>query len=136
MQSRAMVQARRTLPLETQRLRRIQLPHVGRLLDAYVSRSNLLPKEAYQIRDPASVPAALRTLLDEATRQGRVWSCWTSGSAHWLFTCQMSLTQSRERGTPVLHVSLYNEEGALKDAGSWTTDRAGAWRRFGEGVPP
>jgi hypothetical protein len=120
--------------LETLRLRRIQLPHVGRLLDAYISRSNILPKEAYQIRDPASVPASLRALLDEATGQGRVWSCWTSGSDHWLFTCQMSLTLSRKRGTPVLHVSLYNGEGALRDSGSWTTDPEGTWRRFGEGV--
>lgn len=118
--------------METLRLRRIQLPHVGRLLDAYIARSDLLPKDAYQIRDPASVPASLRPILQEATRQGRVWSCWTNGADNWLFTCQMSLPPSRERGTPVLHVSRYDGGGALQDSGNWAADPRGLWRRLEE----
>jgi hypothetical protein len=124
-----------TTPLETLRLRRIQLPHVGRLLDAYIARSAILPKGAYQIRDPASLPAGLRPILKEATGQGRVWSCWTNGADNWLFTCQMSLPLSRQRGTPVLHVSVYDGEGALRDSANWAADPRGPWRRLEEDQP-
>jgi hypothetical protein len=108
---------------------------VGRLLDAYIARSDILPKGSYQIRDPASVPVSLLSILKEAMGQGRVWSCWTNGADNWLFTCQMSLSLSRERGTPVLHVSRYDGGGALQDSGNWAADPWGPWRRLQEAVP-
>jgi hypothetical protein len=125
--------AEEIFPVETVRLRRIQQPSkVERLLEACISRSNVLPKESYQIRDPGSVPQGLQSILSQATGEGKVWSCWATGSDTWLFTCEMSLPLSRERGTPVLHVSLHNKDGALRDSGTWTTDPHGTWRRAGE----
>jgi hypothetical protein len=119
--------------VETLRLRRIQQPQVERLLEAYISRSRVLPMESYQIRDPCSVPGGLQLILSKAIEQGKVWSCWTDSSDTWLFTCEMSLPLSRKRGTPVLQVSLHSSDGALKDSGTWTTDPQGAWHRSCEG---
>ena len=121
--------------VETLRLRKIQQPSkLERLLEVYVSRSDVLPKGSYQIRDPGSVPQGLQEILSEATAQGKVWSCWTNSTDTWLFTCEMSLPLSRERGAPVLHVSLHNKDGALTDSGTWTTDPRGKWRREREGA--
>jgi hypothetical protein len=45
----------------------------------------------------------------------------------------MSLPLSRIRGTPVLEVSLHNQDGALKDSDTWTADPQGMWKRSREG---
>ena len=116
--------------METLRLRRIQEPsRVERLLDAYVSRSSLVPPDACQIRDPSAVPVSLRAVLVRAREQGQIWSCWANPSRLWLFTCDMSLDLSRERGAPVLHVSRYSEDGRLDDSGTWLVDPRGQWTR-------
>jgi len=116
--------------METRRLRTIQQPsHIERLLDALVSRANLLPKDGYQIRDPAALPPQLQTLITQATQEGRVWGCWANSFETCLFTCEMSLPRSRERGSPVLLVNRYGESGELQDAGSWMSDPEGKWRR-------
>jgi hypothetical protein len=70
----------------------------------------------------------LQKAVKEAAQQGRVWACWATAHETSLFTCEMSLPLSRERGTPVLQVNRYDENGELKDAGSWTTDPEGKWR--------
>jgi len=116
--------------METRRLRTIQQPsHIERLLDALVSRANLSPKDGYQIRDPAALPPKLQTLITQATQEGRVWGCWVNSFETCLFTCEMSLARSRERGSPVLMVNRYGESGELQDAGAWTSDPEGVWRR-------
>lgn len=53
-----------------------------------------------------------------------MWSCWAHEVRTWLFTAEMSLPLSRERGTPVLHIKRYSDE-LLEDSGTWTTTRAG-----------
>ena len=119
--------------METLRLRKLHHPSkVERLLEACILRSNILPKNSYQIRDPRSVPQGLQRILSQATEQGMVWSCWAAGSDTWMFTCEMCLSLSRERGAPVLHVSLHNKDGSLTDSGNWTTDALGTWHRAGE----
>lgn len=115
--------------METSRLRKIQLSQVERLLDACIARSNLLPKDFYQIRDPGTVPRALQQILSQAGDEGKVWACWTNSSDTWLFTCAMSLPLSRTRGTPVLEVSVHSQDGALKDSDTWIADPQGVWKR-------
>ena len=116
--------------METRRLRTIQQPsHIERLLEALVSRANLLPKDSYQIRDPAALPPPLQAVIVQAAREGRVWGCWANSYETCLFTSEMSLPRSRERGVPVLLVNRYGESGDLQDAGAWTTDLEGKWRR-------
>jgi len=111
---------------------------VERLLETYVSRSDVLPEGSYQIRDPRALPTELRRVLIRATEQGQMCSAWVHGLGTWLFTCDMVMDMSRERGTPVLRVSLYNEDGELKDSGAWTHDHEGKWHRCADDdtVPP
>jgi hypothetical protein len=119
--------------METKRLRTIQQPsHLERLLDAYITRSNVIPADSYQIRDPEAINPVLRNIALQAGADGRIWACWTSGAQLWLFTAEMSLPLSRERGTPVLHVNRYDEHGELMEAGPWLLDPHGIWRRCAE----
>jgi hypothetical protein len=119
--------------METLRLRSIQNPsHVGRLLEELVSRATLLPKEGQQVHDRDTLPPQLRAVVNRAAAEGRVWACWASSQEITLFTCEMSLPLSRERGSPVLLVNRYDDSGELKDVGTWVADPQGKWRRFAE----
>ncbi len=119
--------------METLRLRRIQIPsRVQRLLETFVSRGQQLPKHCYQLRDPKALSGPLRAILTRALQDGHVWTCWASSFHTWLFTCEMSLPLSRERGAPVLRVNRYNETGELTEVGAWTPDRDGHWVRCAE----
>src|SRR4029077_3397845 len=119
--------------IETLRLRRIQQPsQVQRLLEAFVARGNRLPKDCYQIRDSRSLSPHLQRVLTREAQKGHIWACWADNHHTWLFTCEMSLPLSRERGAPVLQVSIYDEAGELKEAGTWVADPHGDWRRCGE----
>lgn len=114
---------------ETNRLRKLQQPsHIERLLENLISHTELVPSGAYPIRDLESVPKVLRGIAAEATRQGRVWSCWEHSFRSWMFIGEMSLALSRERGRPVLKVDML-DEGGFKDSGLWMTDRDGKWSR-------
>ena len=119
--------------METRRLRTIQQPsRIERLLEALVSHGGLAPEDSYQIRNPNSLSSPLRTVVAQAAKQGRVWGCWANSYETRLFTCEMSLPLSRERGKPVLQVNRYDERGELEDSGSWTTDPEGKWRRLAD----
>jgi len=116
--------------METLRLRRMQEPsRVQRLLEAFVARSHILPEGAYPVRDPRELPASLKNVIARALAQGHVWVCWARTSQIWLFTCEMSLALSRERGAPVVLVRCYDEDGALQDSGTWRFDPLGNWSR-------
>jgi len=116
--------------METKRLRTIQQPfHLERLLEAYITRSSVVPKDSYQIRDPNAVMAGLRRILLQAVEEGRVWACWACDMRQWLFTADMSLPLSRERGTPVLSINRYDEDGELEEAGVWLVGADGLWQR-------
>jgi hypothetical protein len=119
--------------METRRLRIIQHPaHTEKLLEALVMRGGLAPKDGHQVRDPAALPPQLKAVVARAAEEGRVWGCWSGTHETRLFTCEMSLPLSRERGAPVLLVNRYDESGELRDAGTWMTDPEGKWRRFAD----
>jgi hypothetical protein len=112
--------------METVRLRRIQEPsRVETLLEAYISRAHILPEGAYQVRDRTALPNRLQTIVSQASSDGHVWSAWARGAHFWLFTCEMSLPLSRERGAPVLIVRLHNEDAEVIDSGIWRFDQLG-----------
>jgi hypothetical protein len=115
--------------METVRLRRMQEPsRVETLLEAYISRTQILPEGAYQIRDWRELTGCAQTIVSRAKEQGHVWSAWTRGAHLWLFVCEMSLPLSRERGAPILIVRLYDEEGEMLDCGTWRY-QLGTWSR-------
>ena len=99
------------------------------LLESYVSQSDVVPKGAYRIRQSGSVPQEVRKVLTQAVKEGQTWACWAHGLHTWLFTCNMSRPLSRERAAPVLHVSVYGDDGRLQDRGSWMPDQHGKWCR-------
>jgi hypothetical protein len=118
------------VPAETIRLRTLQQPsHVERLLEAFSARNDILPGDAYRIRDPAALPVSLQRLASKASVEGRVWMCWARAMRTWLFTGEMSLDASRERRATVLHINVYGEDGNLQEAGSWKPHHDGNWQR-------
>jgi hypothetical protein len=117
---------------ETVRLRNLQKPaHIERLLENLVSHTELVPQGAYPVRDLKSVPRELRNIATHATKHGRTWSCWEHNFHNWMFTAEMSLALSRERGRPVLQVDVHDDRG-FRDSGLWMTDRDGKWSRCGD----
>ena len=116
--------------METKRLRTIQQPsHLERLLEAYITRSHVVPKDSYQIRDPEAAVAPLGRIALRAVEEGRLWACWAYGVHQWLFTAEMSLPLSRERGAPVLSINRYGDDGELIEAGAWFVGPDGLWQR-------
>ena len=115
-------------------LDKIQQPaQVERLLEAFASRSGLLPDGAYRIRDPEALPDGLRRALTYVS--ARVWVCFSQSSRYWLFAGTVSPALSRLRNAPVLHVDTYCEDGAmLVHVRAWTVELhgAGGWRRVGD----
>ena len=116
--------------METMRLRAIQKPsRVGELLDSFGSSAPGLPEQVHRIYEPFDLPAVLQRTVREATAQEREWCAWTDDHRIWLFTAEMSLALSRERGSPVLDINAYGEDGKLTGSGSYVCDRQGRWQR-------
>lgn len=116
--------------METQRLRNIQSPEcVDRLLAALILRAPLVPEGSHQVRDIGALPAVLGEVIRKAQSVGRLWQAWTCTQRTWLYTAELLFASSRERGSPVLDVRAYGEDGELDDAGIWVCDRLGKWVR-------
>ena len=117
--------------METLRLRRIQDPSaVERLLDLFVNGTDRVPPEAYPVhtRSWLSNPD-LKSVVYMAQQKHRTWCAWTDDKCTWLFTAEMSLELSRERGVPVLEISAYSEHGELQETGFWAHSKDGKWQR-------
>jgi hypothetical protein len=116
--------------METLRLRALQQPvHTERLLEAFATRANIVPKNSYRIRDPDALPLTLQRVMFNAAQEGRIWGCWARGSHSWLFTCETRDPTSPEHQAVVLRVKVYAEEGDLMEAGDWTLAADGKWER-------
>lgn len=117
--------------METIRLRAVQQPsRVERLLVALASSSGIVAEDTYLLRDQGEMSSVLQRIIGEAVQQGHSWCCWANDSRRaWLFTAEMSLALSRERGSPVLDVKVYREDGTLTDSDCWHVDAEGKWQR-------
>lgn len=116
--------------METLRMRALTQPvKTERLLEAFVTRAGILPKNAYRIRDPDALPLAQQRVMFNAAQEGRIWIAWGRGHCTWLFTCQESASFSRNSEVAVLRVNIYDKEGRLMEAGAWTAHPEGKWER-------
>jgi hypothetical protein len=120
--------------VDTPRLKRTQQPaHVDRLLQGLIKHSGLLPGGAVLLSTRRELPEILHPVILRAAREGLSWSCWLDGEGHvWLFTGEMSLPLSRERGAPVLQINHYREDGELKEIANWVNSES-RWRRCSAG---
>jgi hypothetical protein len=107
--------------METLRLRALQQPvDAQRLLEAFATRANIIPKNSYRICDPDALPVTLQRVMFNAAQEGCIWVCWARGSHGWLFTCETRDPTSPQRQAVVLRVRVYSEDGDLMEAGVWT----------------
>lgn len=116
--------------MQTTRLFAFQRPsRVQILLDSLVQSRELLPDYVCRITDRGELPFVLQRIVIQAQQAGRVWSGWTDGSGIWLFTAEMSMAPSRQRGQPALQVSFYREDGRIKDCRLWACTNDGSWQQ-------
>ena len=116
--------------METMKLRAIQQPgHAGELLDSFIRVVGSLPGDSYPLTEERQLTPSLEKLALRSLDEGHVWRAWTDDREMWLWTSEMSLALSRERGMPVMEVRQYDEQGQMNSAGTWVRVRHDAWQR-------
>jgi hypothetical protein len=119
--------------METMKLRAIQQPgHAGELLDGFIRLAGRLPSDAHEVVDERRLTPSLEKLAQRSLDDGAVWRAWTDDRAMWLWSCEVSLERSRERGLPVMEVRRYDENGNVEDSGTWVRVRNEDWQRCNE----
>jgi len=119
--------------METMRLRAIQHPgHAVELLDSFIRREGRLPEDSRRLTHGSQLTPSLEKLAARTLADGSVWRAWTDDRAIWLWTCEVSLDRSRERGLPVMEVWRYDEFGAVEESGTWVRVRQDSWQRCNE----
>jgi hypothetical protein len=106
-----------------------RFPEVDQLLEGFILRAGLLPRNAQRVRIAGAVPNGLRSLVMQAVKRRRTWSCWIEGTRAWLFTAGVSLPLSRECGAPVFCIKVYGGDGILQGSGGWIKEGDGSWTR-------
>jgi hypothetical protein len=112
--------------MRTLTLRNMQQPsYLDTVLYSLVMQQDVLPADAYPVRESEKLPSPLRRIVEMTTHVGQSWGCWTDERHHWLFIAKLPLT----RGKPVLHLSRYNEAGDLGETSKWHCDDKDQWHR-------
>ena len=116
--------------MKTLMLRSMQQPsQVDQLLASLVHDIETVHGDSEPVRTQSALPCAIQKIIIQARKAGSSWSCWRDGTGGIrLFIGEMSLSLSRERGAPVLHVAQYGTDG-LTDTTNWIADGQGHWRR-------
>jgi hypothetical protein len=105
---------------------------IRKLLESFVSGSDLLPRDSHRVHDAAALPAPLQVIVVRAAREKRAWVCWTTALETQLFTCELAPKLTRERGAPVIIVKRYRGRGELEESASWMAEAQGVWLRCPE----
>lgn len=112
--------------METMRLRALQAPMpVGELLREIPGLARPLPPGAMEITTLNDLPPALRKKAKDGEENGFSWIAFDYGWRSSLYLGEMILEQSRERGHPVLRVTEYGEDGALRATHDWLVQGPG-----------
>ena len=116
--------------MQTIRLRAIKLPSkVQELLDSLVKSRHFLVEGAEPILDPCALPGRLPHTAALAEESQQAWSAWGNVDRAWLYTAELSLPKSRERGLSVLDVRRYEEDGTLESCNSWVASGSNRWEQ-------
>jgi hypothetical protein len=119
--------------METMKLRAIQHPGpAGELLDSFIRLAGRLSQDAHEVLDERRLTPPLEKLAQRSLEDGAVWRAWSDDRAMWLWSCEVSLARSRERGLPVMEVRRYDENGIVEDSGTWVRVRNEDWQRCNE----
>ena len=71
------------------------------------------------MRARSELPSALQKLVRKTERCNGAWQSWSSQHRIQLLVAEISLALSRERGSAVLQVHNYNEQGELQEYSTW-----------------
>lgn len=116
--------------MQTMRLFAYQTPsRVEALLESLLQAREHFPRKARKVTDRSELPSALQKIVIKLKNSDRVWSAWANEDRIWLFTAEMSLELSRERGCPALQVGSYEVDGKLKVWQLWTCLKDGTWQQ-------
>ena len=114
--------------MQTTRLRTIQQPSkVQVLLDSLLASSHFIVEGAERILDVSALPGRLPQAAARAERDRLAWSAWDDRHRAWLYTAELSLPKSRERGRPVLDLRRYEEDGSLESCSTWVSRDSNRW---------
>lgn len=116
--------------MQTTRMFAYQKPsRVETLLESLVQERGQLPDQVLKIIDRSQLPSILQKTIFQCLKNGRVWRAWTTEEHIWFFTAEMSLDLARERGCPVLQISVYQEDGKLRRSQVWVNLNDGTWQQ-------
>ena len=116
--------------MQTMRLFAYQSPsRIAALLESLLQTCGHVPGNARKVTDRSELPSALQKVVINSQNTERVWSAWTDEARIWLFTAEMSLELSRERGCPALQVGSYEVDGKLIRWQVWTYLKNSTWQQ-------
>jgi hypothetical protein len=116
--------------MQTTRMFAYQKPsRVETLLDALVQERGQLPSQVLKVIDRSQLPSTLQKVVFRTQKSGQVWRAWTNADQIWLFVAEMSLELARERGSPVLQVGIFREDGKLHRSQVWVHLKDGTWQQ-------
>ena len=117
--------------MKTTKLRTLQQPsQLEALLGSLVTSQNWVPADAPRVTDCNELPSVLQKLAAKIVKAGGAWQAWSSYDGIRFFMTEMSLELSRERGSPALKVSYYNDQGKLQRYSHWVELADRTWQRF------
>jgi hypothetical protein len=116
--------------MKTIKLRTLQQPsRLEALLDSLIRSQMWVPPDAPRVTDRGELPLVLQKLAAKTLKAGDAWWAWSRYDGIRFFVTEMSLELSRERGSPALKVSYYNDQGQLKRYSHWVQLSDGTWQR-------
>ncbi len=116
--------------MQTMKLRAMQHPgQAVELLDSFILCEGRLPSESHRLTHGSQLTPSLEKLASRSLEDGNVWRAWTDDRVIWLWTCEVSLDRSRERGMPVMEVARYDESGTIEESGTWVCLGNDSWQR-------
>lgn len=118
--------------MQTMKLAALQAPSRVQTLLESLMQARLTPGGARRITDRYELPSSLQKIVIKCRSAEKAWNAWTDDYVTCLFTAEMSLARSRERGCATLHVGRYDMNGRMREWQIWVMLNDGTWQRCAE----